>query len=71
MLSVFEWFVLVFQSDAFVINVLSDEPRQKQGRGFVDRKLVKDPPPPSNFIAGRLKAALLCWFFGVFSCYSC
>ena len=24
--------------------------------------------PPSNFIAGRPKAALLFWFFGVFRC---
>ena len=51
--------------DAFVVIVLSDEPRQNQGRGLVDRKLVKaPPPPPSNFIAGRPKAALLFWFFG-------
>ena len=32
--------------DPFVVIVLSDEPRQNQGRGLVDRKLVKDPPPP-------------------------
>ena len=43
MLSVFEWFVLVLWCDAFVLIVLSDEPRQKQGRGLVDRKLVKAP----------------------------
>ena len=30
-----------------------------------DRKLVK---APSNFIAGRPKAALLFWFFGGFRC---
>ena len=54
--------------DAFVVTVLSDEPRQNQGRGLVDHKLVKDPPPPSNFIAGRPKAALLFWFFGGFRC---
>ena len=42
MFSVFEWFVLVLQQcDAFVVIVLSDEPRQKQGRGLFDRKLVK------------------------------
>ena len=31
---------------------------------------VKPPPPPSpsNFIAGRPKAALLFWFFGGFRC---
>ena len=61
--------------DAFVLIVLSDEPRQNEGRGFVDRKIVilKPPPPPppphpSCFIAGRPKAALLFWFFGDFRC---
>ena len=33
---------------------------------WIDRKLVEAPPPPSNFIAGRTKAALLFWFFGGF-----
>ena len=56
MFSVFEWFVLVLWCDAFVLIVLSDKPRQNQGQGLVDRKLVK---APSNFFAGRLKAALL------------
>ena len=42
--------------DAFVVIVLSDEPMQIQGRGLVDHKLVK---APSNFTAGRPKAALL------------
>ena len=32
---------------------------------MVDRKLVEDP---SNFIAGRPKAALPFWFFGGFRC---
>ena len=41
---------------AFVLIVLSDEPRQNQGRGLVDHNLVN---APSNFIAGRPKAALL------------
>ena len=55
--------------DAFVVIVLSDEPRQNQGRGLVDRKLVEaPPPPPSNFIAGRPKAALLFGVFGGFTC---
>ena len=54
--------------DAFVVIVLSDEPGQNQGRGLVDRKLVKAPPPPSNFIADRPKAALLFRFFGDFRC---
>ena len=38
------WFVLVLWCDAFVVIVLSDEPRQNQGRRLVDRKLVKAPP---------------------------
>ena len=53
--------------DAFVVIVLSDEPRQNQGRGLVDRKLVK-APTTVIFIAGRPKAALLFWFFGDFRC---
>ena len=36
-------FVLVLWCDAFIVIVLSDEPRQNQGRGLVDRKLVKVP----------------------------
>ena len=45
--------------------VLSGEPRQNQGRGWDDRKLVQTS---SNFIAGRSKAALLFPFFGGFRC---
>ena len=41
------------------------EPRQNKRRGLVDRNLVE---APSNFIAGRPKAALLFWFFGHFRC---
>ena len=52
--------------DAFVVIVLFDEPRQNQGRGLVDRKLVQ--APPVIFIAGHPKAALLFWFFGDFRC---
>ena len=37
------WFVLVLWCDAFVVIVLSDEPRRNQGRGLVDHKLVKVP----------------------------
>ena len=51
----------------FVI-VLSSKPKQDQGRGLVDRKLVQAPPPSSNFIADRPKAALLFWFFSGFRC---
>ena len=43
---------------------MSEEPRQNPGRGLVDRKLVE---APSDFIAGRPKAALLfCHFLLVF-----
>ena len=61
---VFFFFLLLL----FVL-VLAGEPKQKQGRGLVDRKLVQaPPPPPSNFIAGRPKAALMFWFFIDFRC---
>ena len=64
-------FGLVLQCYAFVAIVWSDEPRQNQGRGLVDHKLVKasgTPPPPSNFIAGHPKATLLFLFFDGFRC---
>ena len=38
-----KWFVLVLWCDALVVTVLSDEPRQNQGRGLVDHKLVEAP----------------------------
>ena len=57
--------VLVRQCYAFVVTILSDEPKQKQWRGLIDRKLVKSP---SNFIAGPPKAALLFCFFSDFRC---
>ena len=56
MLSVFESFVIVLWCTAFVLIVLSGDPKQNQRRGLVDRKQVK---APSYFIAGRRKAALL------------
>ena len=46
---------------------LPSELKQKQGRGFFDRKLVQ-AYAPSNFIASRPKADLLFWFFGDFRC---
>ena len=49
----FDLFVLFF---LFVV-VVSGEPKQKQGRGLVDHKLVQ--APPVIYIAGRPKAALL------------
>ena len=66
MLSVLiKWSVLVLWCGAFVVIVVSDKPKQNQGRGFVDRILVKNP---RNFIAGRPKAAPLFWFCGDFRC---
>ena len=41
----FYLFVLFF---LFVV-VVFGEPKQKQGRGLVDHKLVQAPPRPSNF----------------------
>ena len=49
--------VIIVLFSVFVV-VLSSEPKQNQGRGLVDHKLVQ---APSNFIAGRPKAALLFW----------
>ena len=48
----------------FVI-VLFDEPKQKQMRGLVDRKLVQ---APQYFFSWPSQAALLFWFFGGFRC---
>ena len=58
-------FILLFEASVVIV---SSDPRQNQGRRLVDRNLVKAPPSlsPSNFIAGRPKAALLFWFFGDF-----
>ena len=49
------------QSDAFVLTVLSDEPRQNQGRRLVDRKLVNPPPPPSFFLLPTVSRRLFCF----------
>ena len=57
--------VLVMQCYNYVVIVLSDKPRQKQGRGLVGHKVVK---APRNVIAGSPKADLLFWFFGDFRC---
>ena len=53
----------------FVV-VLSGEPKQNQGRGLVDHKLVQapPPPPPQQFYLWPSKAALLFWLFSEFRC---
>ena len=48
-----------------IVDVLSGEPKQNQGRRLVDRKLDR---APSDFISGRPKAALLFCSFGNFRC---
>ena len=59
-------FCLCFIGYVFIVLVaLSGEPKQNQGQGLVDCKLVHTP---SIFIAGRPKAALQFWFFGGFIC---
>ena len=45
--------------------LLAEEPKQNLRRGLADRKLIE---APSDFIAGRPKAALLFWFFCGFRC---
>ena len=59
-------FCLCFIRFVFVVlSCFSGEPKQNQERELVAHKLVQ---APSNFIAGRPKAALLFWFFGDFRC---
>ena len=61
MFSVFKWYVLVLWCDAFGFIVMSDEPRQNQGRGLVDRKLVKAPPPPQVNLLLVVPRRLFCF----------
>ena len=56
--------VLFFLVLLFLV-VLSDAPKQNQGRGLVDCQLVQTP---SNFFSGRAKAAFLFWLFSDFRC---
>ena len=44
--------------DAFVVIVLSDEPKQNQGRGLVDRQLVK---APQKFLLLAVPRRLFCF----------
>ena len=53
-------FVCVLFVLLFVV-VLSGEPKQNQGRGMVDRKLVEAPKWPSQ-------GGSSVWFFGDFRC---
>ena len=62
MFSVLKWFVLVLWYDAFVLIVLSDEPKQTQGRELVGRKLVKAPPPhPTAILLLAVQRRLFCF----------
>ena len=56
-------FVFLFVVVFLVIHV---EPRARVGRP--QTSLSTTPPPPSNFIAGRLKTDLRFWFFGNSRC---
>ena len=56
-------FALYFALKLLYSNMVNKFPQNKV-RGLVDRKLVEPTPSPSNFIAGRPKAALLFCFFG-------
>ena len=67
----FEWFDLVLQCGVFVVTVLLMNQGRTKGESCSTAEQLKPPPsplPPSNFIAGRPKAALLFWFFGDFRC---
>ena len=44
---------------------MSGEPGRRLGRRLCDRRLVE---APGDFIVGRLRTALLFWFFGGFRC---
>ena len=57
--------IVVFFCFCFCCFFFFCEPKQNQGRGLFDRKLVQDP---SNFIAARPNASLLFWFFGALRC---
>ena len=56
--------LLFFLVLLFVV-VLSDTPKQNQGQGLVDCKLVQ---APQHIIADRAKAAFLFWLFSDFRC---
>ena len=61
----FREFRLGFIRFVLLFEILSGEPKQNQGRGLVDRKLVQATHGGSS---SRPTAALLFWFFGVFRC---
>ena len=61
--SVFEWLVLVLWYDASVLIFCLMNQGRTKGKGWSTANKLK---PPSNFIAGRPKAALLFWFYGDF-----
>ena len=52
----------------FILCSYYTSPRGLLTHLFFSRSTANDFKPPSNFIAGRPKAALLFWFFGGFRC---
>ena len=65
---------LVLWCDSFALVVLTDEPRLNQGRGLVDRKLVKAPPlPVISFLTvpRRLFCFVSLVILDVARCYLC
>ena len=53
---------------ALLITILTIPEAVAEARARVGRPQTSSSPPPSNFTAGRPKAALLFWFFGGFRC---
>ena len=51
----------VLWCDAFVVTALSDKSWENQGRGLVDRKLVKPPPPPPVLLLLAVPRRLFCF----------
>ena len=58
MFSVYGWFILILQCHAIV---LSDEPRQNQGRWLVDRKQVEASPPSPVVLLLAISRRLFCF----------
>ena len=62
-------FSLVLWCNVFVLIALSDEPRQNQGRGLNDRKLVKAPHAPQQFYCSLVILDVVCRYLSLFLLY--